>query len=242
MPPQTKTTPRKERKCPMCPFKTIDMENMKEHLAICGLKQMEKRFLCSKPDCNYATNKSSNLSRHLKRHSDSDATVPQSDGEWRRSDPGNLSDVIGDVSADVSGDESDTEDRGNDADIRVIEATVPADPTMRKRTAPTPVYYPKRMTSGTQSDLENDVGEPVITRPAIERPTLELPPRHAMHPPLIPLGDNSRLYRPPVALTLTTSSGTQTEPIQKRKVTWVITKWQEGDKNVEKIEMVEEIM
>ena len=226
----------------MCPFKTLDMESMKEHLAICGLKQMEKRFLCSKLDCNYATNKSSNLSRHLKRHSDSIATVSQSDGEWRRSDPGNLSDVLGDVSADVSGDESDTEDRGNDADIRVIEATVPVDPTMRKRTAPSPVYNPKRRTSTIQSDLENEEGEPVVARPIIERPTLELPPRNAMHPPLIPLGDNARSYRPPVALTLTTSSATQTEPVQKRKVTWVITKWQEGDKSIEKIEMVEESM
>lgn len=40
MPPNTKATPWKELKSPMCPFTTYDLGTMKEHLASCGLQKM----------------------------------------------------------------------------------------------------------------------------------------------------------------------------------------------------------
>ena len=57
--PLTKTTPRKQTKCPMCSFKTWDMDELKNHLGECGLGQIQKRFRCD--ECSYSTNKNANL-------------------------------------------------------------------------------------------------------------------------------------------------------------------------------------
>ena len=54
-----------EKKCPLCPFKSYELEQMKEHLDKCGIDAMEKKFECKYEHCNYASNKKANLKRHL---------------------------------------------------------------------------------------------------------------------------------------------------------------------------------
>ena len=68
--PQTKLTPRKEHKCPMCKFKSFDMVEITRHITDCGLKQMEKKYFCAQSNCSFSTNKLGNLNRHKKRHAD----------------------------------------------------------------------------------------------------------------------------------------------------------------------------
>ena len=60
----TKITPRKDPKCPMCPYRTSDPEAMRAHLVVCGMEKMERKFKCG--DCDYETDKSSNLQRRKK--------------------------------------------------------------------------------------------------------------------------------------------------------------------------------
>ena len=69
---------------------------------MCSLEMMRKRYECDEKECAYATNKMSNRNRHKKRHSypahgQSSSTVSAniSDGDWKRSDPGQLSDIVG---------------------------------------------------------------------------------------------------------------------------------------------------
>ena len=63
--PLIKTTPRKEQKCPMCKFRSFDLEVMKKHITDCGLRQLERRYICDREDCDFATNKLGNLTRHM---------------------------------------------------------------------------------------------------------------------------------------------------------------------------------
>lgn len=70
--PQMKTTPRKERKCPMCKFKSFDMDEITKHITECGLKQLNKRYSCDRQDCEFATSKMGNITRHKKRHAELD--------------------------------------------------------------------------------------------------------------------------------------------------------------------------
>ena len=68
--------PKKEQKCPMCPFRTADSEVMRDHLVQCGLRKMEKALKCN--ECEYVTDKSGNLSRHqIRRHSMTQAVTQE---------------------------------------------------------------------------------------------------------------------------------------------------------------------
>ena len=131
MPPTTKTTPRKELKCPMCPYTTLDLGLMKEHLAECGIEKLEKRYSCSKDGCNYTTNRLANLNRHQRRHEETKSK--ESDGDWAQNDPGNLSDILGGQSTDSDVDaakKTSTSSAGSDF--------VP----IRKPTQPAKVFVP----------------------------------------------------------------------------------------------------
>ena len=102
---------------------------------------MEKKFKCG--DCDYETDKSSNLQRHKKRH---ELSVQESNieaEEWLRTDPGDLNELLGEgitCSSKVDSDDtasSSSEDRD--------ETRMPTlDPTVRKPTIPDPVCNPKQ--------------------------------------------------------------------------------------------------
>ena len=90
-----------EKKCPLCPFKSYDLEQMKEHLVKCGIDAMEKKFECKYEHCNYASNKKANLQRHAKESedtvmnvSDSEPEKVDSNDEWEEQDPGDLLEPI----------------------------------------------------------------------------------------------------------------------------------------------------
>ncbi|XP_069110295.1 uncharacterized protein [Argopecten irradians] len=107
---KTKTTPVK--KCPMCTFRTANIDDMKEHILKCGIETMEKKTL-SCPKCSYKTFRPTNMTRHQKRHDatvdvpkaagkslntalsskNSEAHSPETDVEsWKGQDPGDLTD------------------------------------------------------------------------------------------------------------------------------------------------------
>ncbi|XP_069107411.1 uncharacterized protein [Argopecten irradians] len=74
---KTKTTPVK--KCPMCTFRTANIDDMKEHILKCGIETMEKKTL-SCPKCSYKTFRPTNMTRHQKRH-DATGDVPKAAGK-----------------------------------------------------------------------------------------------------------------------------------------------------------------
>lgn len=59
----------------MCKFKSFDMDEITKHITECGLKQLNKRYSCDRQDCEFATNKMGNLTRHKKRHAELDQQV-----------------------------------------------------------------------------------------------------------------------------------------------------------------------
>ncbi|CAC5405570.1 unnamed protein product [Mytilus coruscus] len=74
--PKIKTTPRSKtqhQKCPWCPFKTLDTNELKEHLIKCGMDAISKRYTCT------VSNKVSNVKRHKKVHNKTESKVFNSD-------------------------------------------------------------------------------------------------------------------------------------------------------------------
>ena len=210
------------------------------------MQQLEKRYSCPELNCNYVTNKLSNLSRHRKRHSKPTAacgSANHSDGEWARTDPGNLSDILpGD--AEVSDCDSCNQTATTESNQDFLSGR-----TVRKPTKPSQVYAPPRrpvlsipsisestciasMTDEVEaeSDLRNDSAA-----------TYELPPRSnpSSVPPLIPLG-RLQPYQNTTRNTSDASAQTQETKCKKRRTSWTIKRWSEGDIQVEQVEMVEE--
>ena len=262
----TKKTKRKDPKCPMCPFRTSDPEAMRAHLVVCGLQKMERRLKCD--ECNYETEKSSNLTRHKDRlHSKVQKVKQQMEGtvsqekeeqqvadsdkeEWEKSDPGDLSDIIGETKelsdSDSSSDEKEDKNKPDE-----IEKVSTPDPTVRVPTAPKPVFTPKKALSvNNSSDSLRDKLKlkwrlapfkvPRIQRPLIKHSlenklpvaTTSLSPQLGASlektPPTAPKQSGEKISR-----------GVQTEPLRNRKVVWKTTTYQEGDKNIEIVEMEE---
>lgn len=86
----TKTTARKEgHRCPMCNERIMEENSWEKHVIECGRKRPQKRFECTQ--CDYATNKKSDMQRHERtRHGGSSGTVQaesESDHEWESMDP-----------------------------------------------------------------------------------------------------------------------------------------------------------
>ena len=109
----------------MCPFKSYDLEQMKEDLVKCGIDPIEKKFECKYENCNYARNKKANLKRHAKRYAkksedtvmnvfDSEPEKVDSNDEWEEQDPG---DLLGPIS-------SSEEEEGVDEEKNVVEITI----------------------------------------------------------------------------------------------------------------------
>jgi hypothetical protein len=67
---QTKLTPRQEHKCPTCTFKSFDIVVITKHITECGLRQMDKKYLCDKVEWSFTTNKLGKVNRHRKIHLD----------------------------------------------------------------------------------------------------------------------------------------------------------------------------
>lgn len=228
--PQMKTTPRKERKCPMCKFKSFDMDEITKHITECGLKQLNKRYSCDRQDCEFATNKMGNLTRHKKRHAELDQQISPkaiSTTTTDKQDQTMKSVVVVDEEkrreTDVDEEDSDSEwkeaDPGNlhniIGDVSETESEkevqhkekdqeeVHIGRIHRKPTVSLPIFAPKRK-------------EPFVSSSGVPA-----------HP---------KICRPS---SLFSTSATQTEK-KVRRVEWTITKWKEGDKEIEHIVMIEE--
>lgn len=102
----TKTTSRKEgHRCPMCNLRILNEAEWERHVVECGRQRRQKKFECV--DCDYATNKKSDLGRHRRtRHGEMVLTAADSGtDDWEQLDPGNLSDVVGSTSQNCPADE-----------------------------------------------------------------------------------------------------------------------------------------
>nr|XP_034304729.1 uncharacterized protein LOC117682052 [Crassostrea gigas] len=218
--PQMKTTPRKERKCPMCKFKSFDMDEITKNITECGLKQLNKRYRCDRQDCEFATNKMGNLTRHKKRHAELDQQVSPkaiSTTTTDKQDQTTKSVLVVDEEkrkeTDVDEEDSDNEwkeaDPGNlhniICDVSETESEkevqhkekdqeeVHIGRIYRKPTVPLPIFAPKR-----KEPFVSSSGVPA--RPEICRPS-----------------------------SLFSTSATQMEK-KVRRIEWTITKWKEGDR------------
>lgn len=255
MPPNTKTTTKKEFKCPMCPVKTYNLGAMKEHLASCGLQKMEKRYTCTAGTCTYRTNRLANLNRHRKRHDETKAK--ESDGEWAKNDPGNLSDILGDLSTDTDADVT----QGISSSFTGCDY-IP----VRKPTRPAKVFVPppKPVLPSVQEVPSYDLPTVSVVTPEvpqseilsstrasssvvtsnsptatqIEHATSELPPRRmaaSLHPPRFAL-KRSRLDN-----IERVDVGTQTLQPAQKTTRWTITRWTDNGKDYEEIQLVEDL-
>ncbi|XP_056001584.1 uncharacterized protein LOC125656620 [Ostrea edulis] len=217
--PQTKLTPRKEHKCPMCRFRSFDMVEITKHITECGLKQMDqKKYLCDRVECSFSTNKLWNLNRHKKRNFDLEqqkvttslSNASQSDNgkemddDWENADPGDLRSILGEISETESEAEVTVirKDEKLSAEAEAAKNPLHVGRVLRKPTSLIPVTTPKR-----KEPLSSSTGVPA--RPIIKRPHL-------------------------------TETGTQTEGRSVHRVEWTITKWKEGNKDIEHIVMIEE--
>jgi hypothetical protein len=233
----------------MCPYKTYDLGAMKEHLTRCGLEKVERRYTCSKATCGYSTNRLANLNRHRKRHAEID--TKESDGEWAKNDPGNLSDILGDVSTDSEVDVN-TSSKPNDEYVPVRKPTHPAKvytpppkpvlpsipevrtPSLKLRTGSAEISKSGNAPSKTTSSV---VAKPPPKEVQIDRATSEMPPRRMASnvlPPVFALGRNDP------GKVVMTNMGTQTLQPPQKKTRWTITRWTDNGKEYEEIELVEE--
>ena len=253
--PLTKTTHRKN-KCPMCPFKTVDFEELKTHISECGLRQIEKRLHCE--ECNYNTNKNANLVRNKKRHSQESQSQVNSEPEKCAASPLSpleADSIIGNVSEDSdvkdsSSDESEKEDRsGRDEksqqemkrqnDVKFSELEVGR--TIRKPREPTPVQVPKKKAGDErfQSTLKKTIKavNRFLPRPKIPRPSQMVDEVFKLGKPEI------ERVLVPVAPQMTSKVhvGVQTT-LTKRKVVWTTARWKERDRDIERVEMIEELL
>ncbi|XP_069138835.1 uncharacterized protein [Argopecten irradians] len=220
---KTKTTPRKEQRCPMCTFTCTDMDFMKTHIVQCGMREMEKKsFICD--ICQFATTSTSNLLRHAKRRHSTEQAGPSADKDdqqsdiddeesWRDNDPGDLSSIIGNVS------DSDVECNEEPSVPKVQNAPANPDPTVRKRTRPDHVFAPKRDAEKFgPKDPKNCVSQKV---PRIDRPPANV---HQTRKPTV---------------TTSRSVHVQTSSVVQRQVVWKTTKYTEGERDIEIVEMTE---
>lgn len=284
MPPNTKTTPRKDPKCPMCPFRTPDTEAMKAHLVLCGMNKMEKALKCD--HCDYRTEKSGNLKRHMKRHNmktvmfkdvendkgqEKEEKLESDNEDWEKSDPGNLVELLGE-SESISKDSSsyETSDSSDNESIDhkkievghkvqeesrkvVVDKTEKTDPTVRIKTNPPPVFTPNKDLSRAKSAKVMSLRDklkarwrlapfkvPKVSRPRIIRPNTPLaktPSTSKIDSTVQPVDISA--YKEPDASVERASIGVQTEIPKTRRVVWKTTRYQEGDRQIEIVEMEE---
>lgn len=241
----TKVTPRKDPKCPMCPFRSADKEAMRAHLVVCGMNKMERTYKCASYD--YATDKNSNLQRHKKRHVvavSSESTEPRKEStedEWMRSDPGNLEDILG-----VSLSEQEKSESSSSSSDESENEEPELDPTIRKPTTPEPVCAPKRKSCEEKqsSSVKDSIVKQWQSGPQkiakICRPPQFQPP--AMNQVSTLKDSESSTPTPPKepkSSVTRVSTGVQTDPLRNRRVVWKTTKYQEGDRQIEIVEMDE---
>ena len=249
--PLTKTTQRKQTKCPMCPFKTWDIDELKNHLGECGLRQVQRRFHCD--ECSYSTNKNANLMRHKKRHS-------QEDQESAKCTvvspcPSDEQILIGDISEESDGDELSPEESETEGTTEFPKKTqkeferpshekfsdVEVGRTIRKSTDPTPVQVPKRKIGDEkfQSTLKKTVKavSKSLPKPKISRPSQMIDEVFKLGRPQI---ERVPMLETP-QVTSKVHAGVQTA-MTKRKVVWTTARWKEGDRDMERVEMIEEFI
>lgn len=94
---KTKTTPRMEgHRCPMWNGRIANEGEWENHVVECKKKRRQKKFECECADCDYATNKKSDIGRNrCTRHNE---TVSVNAGSGTsvlgQLDPGNMLDVV----------------------------------------------------------------------------------------------------------------------------------------------------
>lgn len=182
-----------ERKCPLCSFKSYDLEQIKKHLVECGIDAMEKKFECKYDNCNYASNKKANLNRHAKRHvkesedtvmnvSDSEPEKVDSDYEWKEQDPGDLLGPISSSEEEEEVDEKKNEEVKVNNNDMIDHETIKTKPStsqievgriIRKPTYPQKVLVPKRahVSEGDKDEPPRKIG-PKDLRNVIPMPVI----------------------------------------------------------------------
>lgn len=237
--PLTKLTPRKEAKCPMCRFKTYDMAEMTRHITECGLKNLERKYSCDREDCNFTTNKMGNLTRHMKRHIEQEA---QSVEKVQHITPLPCRNQINDKEAtaesspsvDCRVGSSASQDAGKGKEIS-DEEWINADPgDLRSILGDISETDSEKEVdpNATQGGKDANIGR-IFRKPTTPIPVFT-PKRKD------PLVATSGLpARPMIRRPQVSEIGTQTGK-KVRRVESTIAKWREGEKDMERIVMIEE--
>ena len=257
--PQTKLTPRKEHKCPMCTFKSFDMGEITKHITECGLRQMEKKYPCDRAECSFTTNKLGNLNRHRKRHLELDQQKASTSCSLSNASPSKkrketiltesaLSSVLekSKGSKDAAEGRKLSDDDWENADPGDLHSILGE----LSETESEKEVHSSRETGESKAESEIPKGEKlsavdeapkdplqvgrILRKPTSPMPVLT-PKRKEFVPSSIRVPSRSTIKRP-----YSMENGTQTDVRNVRKVEWTITKWREGDKDFEHIVMIEE--
>lgn len=215
----TKTTPRMEgHRCPMCNVRIANESEWEKHVVECGRKRRQKKFECA--DCDYTTNKKSDMGRHRRTRHNEIVSVTADSGtdDWEQLDPGNMSDVVGSTPQQP-----------------LVEEVV-----QRKPTRPTPVCAP-----ATKLKVSQDLLTPRAPSP-FRHPMTTPRKRSSIDADLSPVSvlssrdANTQTQRQLVDASTQTSGqfedvGTQTEGHKRRKLDRVQETYQRDGKTVVEI-------
>lgn len=197
----------------MCNVRIANEGEWEKHVVECGRNRRQKKFECA--DCDYATNKKSDMGRHRRtRHNETvSVTADSGTDDWEQLDPGNMSDVVGSTPQQPLVDE-------------VVQ---------RKPTRPTPVCAPT-----TKSKVSQDLLTP--RAPSSFRHPMTTPrKRLSIETDLSPTRDvNTQTHRQLVNASTQTNGqfedvGTQTEGYKRRRLDRVQETYQRDGKTVVEI-------
>lgn len=197
----------------MCNVRIANEGEWEKHVVECGRNRRQKKFECA--DCDYATNKKSDMERHRRtRHNETvPVTADSGTDDWEQLDPGNMSDVVGSTPQQPLVDE-------------VVQ---------RKPTRPTPVCAPT-----TKSKVSQDLLTP--RAPSSFRHPMATPrKRLSIETDLSPTRDaNTQTHRQLVNASTQTNGqfedvGTQTEGYKRRRLDRVQETYQRDGKTVVEI-------
>lgn len=221
------------------------MVEITKHITECGLKQMDKKYLCDRVECSFSTNKLGNLNRHKKRHFDLEQQkVTTSLSNASQSDNGKemgmTESALPSVSEKPNGSKDTIEGRklsdddwenADPGDLRSILGEI----SETESEAEVTVIRKDEKLSAEAEAAKN----PLHVGRVLRKPTSPIPVTTPKRKE--PLSSSTGVpARPIIKRPHLTETGTQTEGRSVHKVEWTITKWKEGDKDIEHIVMIEE--
>ncbi|XP_076078918.1 uncharacterized protein LOC143048964 [Mytilus galloprovincialis] len=155
----TKKTPRKGWRCPVCQIRFQTEKELEDHVIGCAKRRSsEEEYLCDW--CPYATSRKSDFTRHQRRRpAASLSAIDDTDSEWEKQNPGTLSDVLGEPTKST---------KSTTGTSVMVTGSLIKGRVVRKSTSPLPVANSSK--KRLLDTLKNSLGpQPIVKRFALPR-------------------------------------------------------------------------